>query len=263
MDGGFALKIPIDALQEFRILTATASPEYGGNIGSVTSIVTKSGSTAFHGTAYEFFRNDIFDTRNYFSQLVEPLKQNQYGVTVGGPAIGSKLFFFSYYEGFRNRAGVTTSATVPTAAQQAGDFSGNATPLLNIAAGDIPFPGGKLPSAAISPVGQNVAALYYTGNTSPSIYTSTLVGTNNDDQTGIRFDLKHTDADSYFTRYSYFTGLNLNPISVRGSDLPGFPTPDDFSVHSAVIGNTHLFGSHISNNVQTSFFRYGFTSTSA
>jgi hypothetical protein len=258
MDGGFALKIPIDALQEFRILTATASPEYGGNIGSVTSIVTKSGSTSFHGTAYEFFRNDIFDTRNYFSQGVEPLKQNQYGVTVGGPAIRSKLFFFSYYEGFRNRAGITTSATVPTAAQQAGDFSGNATPLLNIAAGGVPFPGGILPAAAINPVGQNVAKFYLTGNTSPTIYTSTLVGTNDYDQTGIRFDLRHTDTDSYFTRYSYFTGLNLNPISVRGSDLPGFPTRDDFSVHSAVVGNTHLFGSHISNNVQTSYFRYGF-----
>ncbi|RXH57352.1 carboxypeptidase regulatory-like domain-containing protein [Granulicella sibirica] len=258
MDGGFALKIPIDALAEFRILTATASPEYGGNIGSVTTIVTKSGTSRFHGTAYEFFRNDIFDTRNYFSAGVEPLKQNQFGVTVGGPALGKKLFFFSYYEGLRNRAGITTSATVPTAAQQAGDFSGNSTPLLNIAAGGTPFPGGKLPAGALSQVGLNVAKLYYVGNTAPSIYTSTLVGTNNYDQTGLRLDLRHTDTDSYFLRYSYFTGLNLNPISVRGSDLPGFPTRDDFSVHSAVIGNTHLFGAHVSNNVQTSFFRYGF-----
>jgi hypothetical protein len=86
--------------------------------------VTKSGSSRYHGTTYEFFRNDIFDTRNYFSQNIEPLKQNQFGVTVGGPMIGKRLFF-SYYEGLRNRAGVTTSATVPTAAQQTGDFSGN------------------------------------------------------------------------------------------------------------------------------------------
>ncbi|SFS07516.1 Carboxypeptidase regulatory-like domain-containing protein [Granulicella pectinivorans] len=258
MDGGFALRIPIDALQEFRILTATASPEYGGNIGSITTIVTKSGTPHYHGTVYEFFRNDILDTRNYFSQGVEPLKQNQYGVTVGGPALGKRLFFFSYYEGLRNRAGITTSATVPTAAQQAGDFSANATPLLNFAAGGTPFPGGKLPAGALSPVGLNVARFYYAGNTSPSVYTSTLVGTNNYDQTGLRLDLHHTDADSYFLRYSYFTGFNLNPISVRGSDLPGFPTRDDYAVHSAVIGNTHLFGAHMSNNVQTSFFRYGF-----
>jgi hypothetical protein len=258
MDGGFALRIPIDALQEFRILTATASPEYGGNIGSVTTIVTRSGTPRFHGTAYEFFRNDIFDTRNYFSRSVEPLKQNQFGVTVGGPAISKKLFFFSYYESLRNRAGITTSATVPTAAQQAGDFSGDSTPLLNYAAGGVPFPGAKLPPGSISQVGLNVAKFYYAGNTAPSVYTSTLVGTNNYDQTGLRLDLHHTDSDSYFLRYSYFTGLNINPISVRGSDLPGFPTRDDYTVHSAVIGNTHLFGAHLSNNVQTSFFRYGF-----
>jgi hypothetical protein len=96
MDGGFALRIPIDAVQEFRILTATASPEFGGNIGSVTSIVTKSGSSHYHGTVYEFLRNDVFDARNYFSSAVEPLKQNQFGITVGGPVINTRLFFFTY-----------------------------------------------------------------------------------------------------------------------------------------------------------------------
>ena len=257
MDGGFALRIPIDALSEFRILTATAPPEYGGNIGSVTSIVTRSGTRHLHGTVYEFLRNDIVDSRNYFANRVEPLKQNQYGATVGGPLM-SRLFFFTYFEGLRNRAGVTTSATVPTAAQQAGDFSANPTPLLNLAAGGVPFPGGKLPPGAINAVGRNVANLYLTGNTAPSVYTSTLVGTSDYDQGGGRLDLHRTDADSYFLRYSYFTGLNINPVSVRGSDLPGFPTRDDFSVHSAVLGNTHLFGARVSNNVQGSFFRYGF-----
>jgi TonB-dependent Receptor Plug Domain len=77
MDGGFAWRIPIDAIAEFRILSNTASAEYGGNMGSITSVVTRSGGNRFHGTAYEFFRNDVFDTRNYFAQRVEPLKQNQ------------------------------------------------------------------------------------------------------------------------------------------------------------------------------------------
>jgi TonB-dependent Receptor Plug Domain len=84
MDGGFALKIPIDAIAEFRILTNTAPPEYGSNTGSTTSVVTRSGGNSFQGTVYEFFRNDALDTRNYFSREVEPLKQNQFGVTVGG-----------------------------------------------------------------------------------------------------------------------------------------------------------------------------------
>ena len=258
MDGGFALRVPIDALQEFRILTATAPPEYGGNTGSVTSIVTRSGGKHVHGTVYEFLRNDLVDAQNYFAARVEPLKQNQYGATVGGPLTHRRLFYFTYYEGLRERAGVTTSATVPTVAQQNGDFSGNATPLLNFAAGGTPFPDGRLPQVAIGPVARNVAKLYLTGNTAPSVYTSTLVGTSDYDQGGGRLDLQRTDADSYFTRYSYFTGLNINPVSVRGSDLPGFPTRDDFSVHSAVLGNTHLFGARVSNNALVSFFRYGF-----
>lgn len=95
MDGGFALKIPIDAIAEFRILTNTAPPEYGANTGSTTSVVTRAGGNQFHGTAYEFFRNDALDTRNYFSSAVEPLKQNQFGVTAGGPIRADRLFFFS------------------------------------------------------------------------------------------------------------------------------------------------------------------------
>ena len=85
MDGGFALKIPIDAIAEFRILTNTAPLEYGANTGSTTSVVTRAGGNQFHGSIFEFFRNDALDTRNYFSSKVEPLKQNQFGATVGGP----------------------------------------------------------------------------------------------------------------------------------------------------------------------------------
>ncbi len=117
MDGGFAWRIPIDAIAEFRILSSTASAEYGGNMGSTTSVVTRSGGNRFHGTVYEFFRNDVFDTRNYFAQRVEPLKQNQFGVTAGGPVRTDKLFYFGYYEGFRNRQGITQAASVPTAAE--------------------------------------------------------------------------------------------------------------------------------------------------
>ena len=115
-----------------------------------------------------------------------------------------------------------------------------------------------MPQGAINPTARNVAKLYLQGNTTPSVFTSTLVGTNNYDQGGGRLDLQRTDSDTYFTRYSYYTGLNLNPVSVRGSDLPGFPTRDDFTAHSALIGNTHLFGPRVSNNAQFSVFRYGF-----
>jgi hypothetical protein len=135
MDGGYALKIPVDAIAEFRILTNTAPPEYGTNTGSTTCVVTRAGTNDLHGTLYEFFRNDALDTRNYFSSEVEPLKRNQFGATAGGPIRKDKVFVFGYYEGFRNRQGITTSSVVPTAAQQKGDFSGIGYPLINFAAG--------------------------------------------------------------------------------------------------------------------------------
>jgi hypothetical protein len=103
VDGGFALRIPVDAISEFRILTHTAPPEYGGTSGSTTSVVTRSGTNRLHGSAYEFLRNDRVDARNFFSASVEPLKQNQYGATAGGPVRRDRTFFFGYYEGFRNR----------------------------------------------------------------------------------------------------------------------------------------------------------------
>ena len=85
MDGGYALKLPVDAIAEFRILTQSAPPEYGGTGGATTSVVTRSGGNQLHGSLYEFVRNDAFDARNFFSAEVEPLKQNQFGGTLGGP----------------------------------------------------------------------------------------------------------------------------------------------------------------------------------
>ena len=118
VDGGYALKTPVDAIQEFRILTETAPAEYGGTSGATTTVVTRSGSNQLHGTVYEFLRNDKLDARNFFASSVEPLKQNQFGATVGGPMRRNKDFFFGYYEGFRNRQGITQSATVPSDAQR-------------------------------------------------------------------------------------------------------------------------------------------------
>src|SRR4051812_22892759 len=76
MDGGYALKLPVEAIAEFRILTQSAPPEYGGTGGATTSVVTRSGGNQFHANLYEFLRNDRFDARNFFSDTVEPLHQN-------------------------------------------------------------------------------------------------------------------------------------------------------------------------------------------
>ena len=128
MDGAFVLKPPVDAIDEFRIITLNAPAEFGGFAGSTTTVVTRGGGNKFHGTAYEFFRNDVLDARNFFSPSVEALKQNQFGVTAEGPIRKDRLFLFGYYEGFRNRQGITYTSTVPSLAERNGDFSALASP---------------------------------------------------------------------------------------------------------------------------------------
>jgi Carboxypeptidase regulatory-like domain/TonB dependent receptor len=258
MDGGYALKLPVEAIAEFRILTQSAPPEYGGTGGATTSVVTRSGGNQFHANLYEFLRNDRFDARNFFSAQVEPLKQNQFGATIGGPVVRNRLLFFGYYEGFRNNQGTTTTATVPTAQERAGDFSGLGTPLINFAAGGVPFPDNKIPDAAINPVARNVLNLYPLGNVSPSIYRSTLVGTNVLDSGGARFDFNASSSDQVFARYSYSGGQNINPISVRGTDVPGFPTRDDLATHVATLSATHIFSPSLTNSLRGTFLRHVF-----
>ena len=259
MDGGFALRIPVDAIAEFRILTHTAPPEYGGTSGATTSVVTKSGTNAWHGSVYEFLRNDKLDSRNYFSADVEPLKQNQFGGTFGGPLRKDRLFFFGYYEGFRNRQGVTRSGIVPTAAQREGDFSGRVPPLLDLANGGLPYPNGRIPSSLFNPVSQHVMQLYYPlGNVSSQVYTATVVAQNSYDQGGGRLDYRLGNRDQIAGRYSYSVGSNINPISIRGSDLPGFPVRDDLATHSVTISETHLFSPISVNSFHASFLRHEF-----
>jgi hypothetical protein len=256
IDGGFALKIPVDAIAEFRILTQTATPEYGGTGGATTSVVTRSGGNALHGSLYEFIRNDRLDTRNFFSTNVEPLKQNQFGGTAGGAIKRDRLFAFAYYEGFRNRQGLTTSAIVPTAQQRAGDFSGLGKPLLNFAAGGAPFPNNRLP--AINAVARNVLQLYPLPNAGANLYRTTVVGTNNYDQAGARLDFNASSADQIFARFSFSGGYDFNPVSVRGTPIPGFPTRDDLKTDSAEIAEVHTFSPSVTNSFRASFLRYLF-----
>ena len=125
VDAGFVLKPPVDAISEFRILTHGANAEFGHSTGSTTNIITRSGSNQIHGAVWEFLRNDVADAANAFgfNGKVEPLKQNQFGASIGGPIRKDKTFLFGYYEGFRNRQGKTQGSTVPSDAERGGDFS--------------------------------------------------------------------------------------------------------------------------------------------
>lgn len=113
-----------DAIEEFNLLTGNMSANYGNAIGGVVNVVSKSGSNKISGDVFEFLRNNALDARDYFATLVNPLHQNQFGGSVGGPILKNKLFYFGSYQGTRfSTAQNGQISFVPNAAERSGDFS--------------------------------------------------------------------------------------------------------------------------------------------
>lgn len=112
----FRLQSSLENVQEFRVESNNFPAEYGTGTGGQISVITKSGSNRFHGSAFEFLRNDAFDARNFFDlRDAAPLRLNQFGASAGGPIIKDKLFFFGSYEGYRLRSGINFVEAVPSA----------------------------------------------------------------------------------------------------------------------------------------------------
>ncbi len=263
VNGGYALRIPVDAVTEFRILTLNAPAEYGNTSGATTSVVTKAGSNAFHGDLYEFLRNNAMDSRNFFAAQVEPLHRNQYGATVGGPLRKNKDFFFLYYEGQRDSEGKTQAAIVPTAAERAGDFSGlldhstgKPAPLINEFTGQ-PFPGNQIASFMQNPVAVAAAKLYPLPNAGGNVFESTQLGSTNYDQGGARLDHYFSERDQVFLRYSSSSLHQFDPLPIAGAGVPGFPVVDDIKTNSATTSWVHL-SPRVVQTVRVSFLRNEF-----
>ena len=197
----------IDAIQEFKEQTKQYSAEYGG-AANIINISLKSGTNDLHGTAFEFLRNDALDARNYFDgSSIAPLRQNQFGYTLGGPVYIPKLydgrnrsFFFANYEGLRIRSSSTMFGNVPTPEQLNGQFQ---TTIIDPVSG-LPFPNNQIPADRISQFGNQVRTHYPAPNTNVSQGNYvTVVGNPNDaDQQNYRFDQNLGTKDSFFFRYS-------------------------------------------------------------
>jgi hypothetical protein len=273
INAGFVLKPPPDAIAEFRILTNTASAEFGHNAGSSTNIVTRSGSNQIHGDVYDFLRNDAVDARNFFSTSTDLLKQNQFGGTLGGPLRRDKTFLFGFYEGFRNRQGETQLTTVPTAAERQGNFSAECatyspqgfctdptgTQLVNVfASPPQPLPFNQLPPGAISSVSQNLLAFYPLPNESnygPNAYGATQELQNTSDQFGLRLDHYISSRDAISFHYLFNNGSQLDPLSIAGANVPGFPVGENYRAQNAALEETHSFSPSVVNVLRFSFLR--------
>src|SRR5580693_1502772 len=282
VDGGFVLKPPIDAIAEFKILSHNANAEFGRNTGSTTNIVTRSGSNSFHGAAWEFLRNDAMDSSDYFTQSVQPLKQNQFGATFGGPIVKDKTFFFGYYEGFRNRQGETVPATVPSLAERQGNFGEECTDipgdsfvggictntttsapdfngqLLNFAMGPAPVPIPNNQLTSIDPIATNVLPLFPLPNVGENGFIATQTLIENNDQFGVRLDHYLSRADTLNFRYMYSSGPTTDPLSPVGANVPGFPVGEYNRAQNFVAQETHIFSSNTIGVARFSYLRNTF-----
>jgi hypothetical protein len=258
---GTAMIVPsVDAIQEFRILTNMYGAEYGGGGGSIVTILTKGGTNAFHGSLYDFLRNNIFDARNYFAPTVPPLKQNQFGGTLGGPMIKDRTFFFVSYEGFRQDAGTPISTPVPSMAVRSGDFSQEAVKPTDPLTG-MPFPDNQIPSSRFDPVAVNILKLYPQPNQGTNIWTGTPVLIDNRNQVDARID--HTlipEKNTLSGRYIFDQGIYDQPggssiLNLGIVNVPGFGIQSPNQFQNLELGDTDILSQRAVNEFRFSYQR--------
>ncbi|MDQ2901658.1 MAG: carboxypeptidase regulatory-like domain-containing protein, partial [Acidobacteriota bacterium] len=169
--GQINLDPPVDTVDEIKVLSNNYQAEYGGSAGGVIVETTKSGTNQWHGSAYEYLRNNAMDAPGYFApvqngaKVTPKLRYNVFGGTFGGPVRRDKTFFFFAYEGQQLRTGGVDTLTVPTAAQRTGDFSqtfnqaGKQIPIYDPTT-RVQFPGNAIPSNRLDPVALNALKYY-------------------------------------------------------------------------------------------------------
>jgi hypothetical protein len=189
--GGTSGLVSVDAMQEFRIQTSSYAAEFGRSPGGQISIVTKSGANLFHGTLYDYLRNDAFDARNYFDAPPlpkPPLRQNDFGGTLGGPIFKNKTFFFFSYEGLRLLMPHTAQSVFYTASARAA-----VAPVFQPIINALPLPTGPL----IDPTCDNITNPCLASLTAAYSDPSTL------DATSIRVDHNLAGKIHLFARYNH------------------------------------------------------------
>ncbi len=249
----------VDGIREFKVLTGVYSAEYGRHSGGQIIITTKSGTNEFHGTVFEFLRNDNLDARNFFLRGPKPeLKRNQFGFSAGGPIVRNHAFFFVTYEGLRLTEGVARLATVPTEKMRRGDLSEIATPIRDPQTGQ-PFPGNRIPEDRIHRVSRALLEFWPLPN-QPGLannYAFNAVRTQNQNQFSIRVDHKFSEANSFFASYQFMQRENFEPSNPLCGDrvIPGFGCTEPERTQHIAIVDTHVFSPRFLNEFRIGYNR--------
>jgi len=258
--GQASLNLSVAAIDQFKIHEGFFLPSEGPIDGGVVSVVTKGGSNQFHGETFEFVRNTVFDTRQFFDPAgaqPSPFHRNQFGGAVGGPVLRNRMFFFGHYEGRRQVLSNTAKATIPSTKMFGGDFSELSTQLYDPTKYDAntgkrePFSGNIIPSDRINDMAKKLLAYYVSA---PSYSSQNLVGnpvtTDNYDQYGGRIDVTLNAKNTLFGQY-----VNENSPTVNAALFPlagyGFP----LSTNLVMTQLTSTLTPHLVNEFRVGWIR--------
>ena len=261
---------PPDAIQEFRLETSNFSTEYGRDSGSQIAVVSKSGTNDFHGSAWEFLRNDAFNARNFFAPGVPGIKQNQFGAAAGGPIRKDKLFFFGSYQGLTDRPqAVQNVVAVPSAAERAGDFSAllpgtvltdPTSPLTAqpfVTSSGAPCVAGNIIAPSCIDPGAKSLLHYVPQSSTGSVVSLAPNPTNNENYFG-RIDLNKSDKQQLFGHvYVDHTSLSTGTAGCGNlADTNGY-IGENFVEETDMItlNDTYVFSPHLINQGILSYLR--------
>ena len=267
-----------DSVREFQVETSSYTADMGGAGGGQVNIVTHSGSSKFHGTAYEFLRNGAMDASTFDSMGNNHLVQNNFGAAFGGPLVGKKTFFFINYEGLRLAQSDAQILTVPTPEELMGDFSNSglkiydpttavANPAYDPSKPTGPtnypytrsqFPNNQIPANRINPQLQAFLMQYVPmpnmmamgSGLDSNNYLDIRNETHTQDQGTIRVDHNFSRGDTVFGRYSISGERGFSPSNGSTStteNLPGFGSNFDNRAQQAVISWNHLIGNKVNS----------------
>jgi hypothetical protein len=242
--GGTNVQPNVDALQEFKVLSANMPAEYGHTPNFVSAIM-KSGTNQYHGTLFEFIRNDKLDARNFFAVTKNALRRNQYGGTFGGPIKRNRIFFFADIERSNQRQAQVFNDTLPTAAMRTGNFSG--LKALTDPMTGAPFPGNLIPTNRIAPQAQFFLK-YMPSQSEGAFNAPQSLDINKGD---IKADVKITEKDNLMVRYSIQDNLERDP-----NQYPALGIQDLHSrAQNATLTWTRIFSPKWLNELRYGYYR--------
>jgi outer membrane receptor protein involved in Fe transport len=250
----------IDSIGEFKVVTSPFTAEYGRAPGGAIVVTTKSGTNRISGTAYDYFRNESFDSKSFFAKRANQDKaandQNQFGANVGGPIVQNRAFFFFDVEATRITQGVLRTGRVATANERSGIFSSTITDPVS----GLPFANNTIPQDRIDPIARELMAMVPAPNATTG--SNNFIRQPNVEDDGERYllrsDLKPGDNDSIFVRYIFTDRTRFVP-GFFGGQLDGTSTSawgrNFLKSHSTVGGWTKLISPSLVNEFRLSWAR--------